>query len=644
MRLVSAHIRGYGRLVDTKVNLDAKVIAVVGPNEAGKTTLLHALTHVDADGAVPVQQRSRAAQVTDETPVIKFDYVLDDDDRAVLADLSLHEPPVRVTISRAAAGGRRTVGLTPAPRKSITQLEAAIDTLTRAHAAEGLDELIDAETTYADPYSDAARDYRGELSDVIDAVRAAVEEPGAAIAESAVQNTESLLSATLAGPEGTDLRGAFQAVLDWVAVPDPAQEARNRIWGRSPDFVLFDEADRSIQSAYPFDENLIANVPPALANLAGTASLDLAELLAFVRSGDLARRRTATVQANSRMDEIFASAWKQSKLSVHLEIDGDQLRIELMENGDQVTVFDERSAGLRTFVALIAFLKVHGSERPTILLIDEAENHLHIDAQADLVNMFVTQEHAVKVIYTTHSPACLPPDLGSGIRTVVPRTDNLQVSDIKNSFWQGSAGYSPLMLAMGAAASAFTPARRVVLAEGATEMILLPSMLRAALDIVEVPYQVAPGLSEVPKDFLPQLDLEAARVAFLVDGDDGGADLKAMLTDQGIPANLIVELGVPGIENLLEPESYREAVASLLRECNVAVPESAIPKLPTLPPADERSWASEISVWIKSHALTTPSKVAVANWLVQNGKARPSALGRLALTEAHSKLSAALGL
>jgi hypothetical protein len=61
-------------------------------------------------------------------------------------------------------------------------------------------------------------------------------------------------------------------VVDWHAVPDPAQETRNRIWSRSPDFILFDEADRSIQSAYTFDETLIANVPPAVANLAGTAS------------------------------------------------------------------------------------------------------------------------------------------------------------------------------------------------------------------------------------------------------------------------------------------------------------------------------------------------------------------------------------
>ena len=38
MRLICADIKGYGRLVDPKINLGSKAIAVVGTNEAEKTT------------------------------------------------------------------------------------------------------------------------------------------------------------------------------------------------------------------------------------------------------------------------------------------------------------------------------------------------------------------------------------------------------------------------------------------------------------------------------------------------------------------------------------------------------------------------------------------------------------------------------
>lgn len=643
MRLISAHIRGYGRLVDAKVNLDAKVIAIVGPNEAGKTTLLKALTHVDSNDTVPPPQRSRAVEVTDETRTTLFDYVLDQSDHDALADLDLQELPIRAKISRAAAAERVTVDLKPRPVKSVVTIEKALGDLKVAITRDDLDDWVNPDTTYADPGGDAPRDYKTELQSVIDAVAAAVAQPGEDLQEGTAETADALLSGTLADADSEEFRHALQTVIDWSNREEPGPEARNRIWKRSPDFILFDEADRSIQSTYTFDEALAADPPAALANLAGTADLDLQQLHHFMTTGDVARRRTAIVQANRRMDAIFAEAWKQSRLSVHFELDGDQLRIELMEDGDNVTVFDERSAGLRMFVALIAFLKVHGSDRPPILLIDEAENHLHIDAQADLVNMFVTQEHAVKVVYTTHSPACLPPDLGTGIRTVVPRTDNLQVSDIKNSFWQGAAGYSPLMLAMGAAAAAFTPARSVVLAEGATEMILLPTLLRAVTESSDLPYQVAPGLSEVPNDFLPQLDLEAARVAYLVDGDDGGAAIKKALLDAGVPEGVIVELGLPGVENVLAADAYRDAITSLLPECNPGVAPNSLADAPEITTKDTTgSVATKLQAWIEGRGLKAPSKVAVANWLVQNDRATPSDDGATALQDLHERLLAAL--
>lgn len=642
MRLISAHIRGYGRIVDSKINLDAKVIAIVGPNEAGKTTLLKALGHVDGDEAVPVPKRSRAAEVSDQTRVTTFDYVVEDADKDALADLDLLEPPTRASIARSAAGGNLIVDLSPRPVKSVKPLQGAVALLNASLADKSFGEWIDPSTTYADPESDAPRDYQKELQTTIEAIDAAISQPGSAIPDETVETARSLQAATLGDADSEQLRAAYDTIIVWAEREDPAAVARDRLWQRTPDFIMFDEADRSIQSAYIFDDALANDPPDALENLAGTASLDLAQLLQFVRTGDIARRRSAIVQANSRMDTIFDGAWKQSNLSVHFELDGDQLRIELMEDGDNVTVFDERSAGLRMFVALIAFLKVHGSDRLPILLIDEAENHLHIDAQADLVNMFVTQEHAVKVIYTTHSPACLPPDLGTGIRVVVPRKDNFQVSDVRNSFWQSGAGFSPLMLAMGAAAAAFTPARFVVLAEGATEMILLPTLIRAATGQTNLPYQVAPGLSEVPNDFLLKLDLEAAHVAYMVDGDDGGAKLKTALTEAGVPESLIADLGVPGIENLLAPEDYRAAIAALLPECNPDVAVSDLPEVPSISVGDGGSVAKWMSGWIKNKGLKVPSKVAVASWLVENQRSTPSAAGFAVLTSLHAKLLGAL--
>lgn len=108
------------------------------------------------------------------------------------------------------------------------------------------------------------------------------------------------------------------------------------------------------------------------------------------------------------------------------------LRVNVVENDVYTSVFDERSEGLKAFVAMNAFVAAKRGTRPIVLLIDEAENHLHVDAQADLIEMFSQQNLVEKIVYTTHSPACLPSDLGLGIRAVVP--DAAETSRISNSF------------------------------------------------------------------------------------------------------------------------------------------------------------------------------------------------------------------
>jgi hypothetical protein len=48
--------------------------------------------------------------------------------------------------------------------------------------------------------------------------------------------------------------------------------------------------------------------------------------------------------------------------------------------------------------------------------------------------------------------------------------------------------------------------------------------------------------------------------------------------------------------------------------------------------------------WIKSVGLKAPSKVAVANWLVENGRSTPSAKGSAVLVSLHANLVQALGI
>ncbi len=640
MRLIKVEISGFGRLANVKVNLDNKVIAVVGPNEAGKTTLLKALAYIDNGKALTVTERSRGleADVADNHVVVKVQYVLDDKDRAEVVGLDLEDVPKALWLSRTAGPGETIVEVLPHPHKAVAPLKAALAELKKTATKKALIALEPAKTDDEDAPEPGERraSFRSRLAASIDAIaindeaidlpkRASELAPDTWIEEFDEYEIES------------SIRDSMSAVNDWLLRDDPVTEAGRLLHSIAPDILLFTDGDRTLASTYALSQETVDSPPSALRNMSATAELSLVELWKTINNGDEGARETLIEHANQTLQSKFAAAWKQSSITVQLKIEGTALAVRIKQDGETITQFDERSAGLQMFVALVAFLAAKGQTVPPVLLIDEAETHLHIDAQADLVNTFMTQQQAAKIVYTTHSPACLPPDLGSNIRAVLPDKTNKLRSVVESSFWQGAAGYSPLMLAMGAGAAAFSAARRVVLAEGATEMLLLPSLVKAAINVDDLDYQVAPGLSEVPSSMYPELDLEGARVAFLVDGDKGGLGIRTALVEAGVPESRILTLGALTLENLLDANAYKQVIVKLVNEAN-ATANVVISDLPDFPDPSAETWPSVLEAWAKTSGYSLPGKRVVASRLVEEGLARPSTEGAKVLRMLHADI------
>lgn len=375
------------------------------------------------------------------------------------------------------------------------------------------------------------------------------------------------------------------------------------------------------------------DVPVALANLAQLARLDLEQLLSAVRAPNAGLREAILERANERLREVFREAWGQAPMTVRIALRGTVLEVLVSIPGGGYNEFHERSAGLRSFVALRAFLEHNDASVPPILLVDEAETHLHYDAQADLVDLFTEQRLAAKVIYTTHSAGCLPRDLGNGIRVVAP-TAGSERSTVKKSVWEGSdAGFTPLIFGMGATTFAFLPARNVVLTEGITDAMLLPTLFREATGRRNLPFQVAPGLSAVAPARMFGLTSEGGSVLFLTDGDDAGKEFRKQLRSAHIPETHVFGLDLEfsedlQVEDLIDPSLYAAAVNEVLRDFQPATAEFTTSDIPSA------RRISALKSWCKTQGLKPPDKVYAAQRLL-NEKSRQAREGNeIALIDA----------
>jgi predicted ATP-dependent endonuclease of OLD family len=312
---------------------------------------------------------------------------------------------------------------------------------------------------------------------------------------------------------------------------------------------------------------------------------------------------------------LLHDSWKQSSLEVSFDREGTTLRISISSHAAQFFALENRSDGLRIFIALRAFLGDRSFAVPPILLVDEAEQHLHYDAQADLVRMFEAQDVAAAVIYTTHSIGCLPQDLGRGVRVVTPDVAG-GASTVQN-IWTRShrGGVSPLMDAMGAATIPLAPSRFVVIGEGPSEAMLLPSLLREASAIAALEFQVVSGIAESSDPALRRLEIEAARVAYVVDGDDAGWKHAERLKGLGIRAGRVVKLSTKSVgmclEDLIDPALYARAVNEYLRSWpphKDGFPETALGR--TGRPLALKKWCHDNDV-------PYPSKVLIAEQVLR---------------------------
>jgi predicted ATP-dependent endonuclease of OLD family len=527
LELQSIKLSGFRRFVkDTELKTNGKLVAILGPNEAGKTSLLNAITHVGDNSRINKYDLTRGKDFGDDNVVITSRFRLDDSD---LAAAHLSEPTWYVLKKK--VSGAQTYAFEPSvPKRDISNRKKLLKIFERIQKNNKLWGRLVQEEDAIETFDAAAAALSSNQETLDSDALSALVEFAEFAADNAIESDPKYFN---------ELSQEIESQLSTEKVKTPEEFAKDVIYQRLPQVLFFSNEDRLLKGSYTLEE-LADGIPAALQNLCKVAKIDADEFVAAINENDPTAIARLKSLANDEL-KARSESWSQSGVRVEIDVTNNEIQVMVREEDYQFTRLAERSDGLRQFVALQAFASCERAENP-ILLIDEAEMRLHYDAQADLVQVLSKQTVSSKVIYTTHSAGCLPEDLGNGVRLVdcVVNADGSAGSVVKNHFWNRSeGGLDPLLIGMGAATLAFFPIRRALLTEGESDMLLLPTMLRESLDVVSLTFQIVPGLSKTSGINLPILARNGKGVAFALDFDKGGRALEEKIVGAGFDREAI---------------------------------------------------------------------------------------------------------
>ena len=197
---------------------------------------------------------------------------------------------------------------------------------------------------------------------------------------------------------------------------------------------------------------------------------------------------------------------------------------------------------------------------------------------------------------------------------------------------------------MGASAVSFTPSRRAVVGEGACEAILLPTLLRQASGVGRLDFQVVPGLAVVAEVGVAELQTQAGRVAYFVDGDEAGDAILDKLLSGGVDRSSTYMLRDGDesweLEDMVDPHVYVAAVNAQISLWTTLEQPFSTDDL------DGRFATKSLADWCEKHRIRRPDKGPVAQRIVEIAASRDVVASdhRSRLAEILDRLNEVLGI
>ncbi|MEV7214108.1 AAA family ATPase [Kitasatospora cineracea] len=512
MRLSAARVTNYRSVFDTtEFEVEKDKTILVGANEAGKTAVLRALQSVnppdgEASGldALKDYPRSRYTELdsgshdVEDIEVARATFTLDPDDIAALHEI---DPDVFADAKTFELtrymGNNRTWGLPGVQRwvafstisKDMTRLKAHVQKRGEdgEQLAKELDKLLE--------NVQEARSVWGNFATGLDAW---------------------LERALLVMEEGNS---AADAQFDRIRAAARRSGIYSRAWkvliARTPVFVYYSQfftvrprihlanlAQR--QATNEMDEEFdFGNL--CLLKLLGFTATELSAMdsqpapalpsnphdeneMAAYRAAEKEwqdqrdRRQYKLNAASVMLTGLISDVWGDEHLQLRLVVDGQYLKVVVVDDIGVEVELDQRSEGFRWLVSFFVVFRAQAKDKldNAILLLDEPGLHLHALKQREFRRTVAMLAEDNQIIYTTHSPFMVGSEELHRVRlaempdrAVGTRIHGQLVSDDPRSVF-------PLQAALGydLAQSMFTQRRNLVV-EGLTDMWFLEGVAGA---------------------------------------------------------------------------------------------------------------------------------------------------------------------
>ena len=248
MRLKLVRVEGYKRFAQpSALDMRGRVIAIVGPNEAGKTSLLRAMTHISTLTAFDINELTDRDVRAADSRVIEAHFSLEDGDRDLLG--TLVPAGTDLTYTRVVyVNGDARYRLSPAIQRDRALRTRAGKALATAVEKGWLAALDDARESEDDTATlvDRARALETRLASTDDRLASDVtEELGALATAIEARLSESSLKSL------RTLVDALRTTATFEREPPPSQRINDVLEDRVPEFLLFSDADRDLHSGPP---------------------------------------------------------------------------------------------------------------------------------------------------------------------------------------------------------------------------------------------------------------------------------------------------------------------------------------------------------------------------------------------------------